>query len=208
MLKAENISFSYEDGVQLKFPDIVCAPNEHWLLLGLSGSGKTTMLHILAGLRTPQTGTVTVGNVVMSQLRGSALDKFRGMHIGLVFQQPHFVRSISVEDNLALTQSLSGKKVDRAKIRALLERLRIGHKRNSRPSALSQGEQQRVAIARALINDPAVILADEPTSALDDANTQDVIDLLEEQAEKAGATLLIVTHDTRLKDRFTKRIEL
>lgn len=208
MLRSENISFAYDSDELLKFPDIYCASNEHWLLLGLSGSGKTTLLHILAGLRTPKTGTVTVGNVMMSQLRGSALDKFRGKHIGLVFQQPHFVRSINVEENLALTQSLAGSHVDRDKIRGLLDRLRLGHKRSARASALSQGEQQRVAIARALVNDPVVILADEPTSALDDANTKEVLDLLEEQAEKAGATLLIVTHDTRLKDRFNKRIEL
>ena len=208
MLKSENISFAYNGQEVLTFPDVICRANEHWLLLGLSGSGKTTLLHLLAGLRTPKTGTVTVGDVIMSQLRGTALDKFRGKHIGLVFQQPHFVRSITVEENLALTQSLSGNSVDKSKIRALLERLRLEHKRNSSPASLSQGEQQRVAIARAIINDPVVILADEPTSALDDSNTTEVLNLLEEQADKAGATLLIVTHDTRLKDRFTNKIEL
>ena len=208
MLSAQNISFSYEDGIPMSFPDVTCAPNEHWLLLGPSGCGKTTMLHLLAGLRTPKTGSITVGNVIMTNLRGSALDKFRGKHIGLVFQEPHFIRSINVEDNLAIIQHLSGNPVDKSKIRNMLYRLRIGHKNLVRPSALSQGERQRVAIARALINDPTIILADEPTSALDDVNTSEVLDLLEEQAEKAGATLLIVTHDTRLKERFTKRIEL
>ena len=208
MLKASGLTYAYNGQEALSFPDLVCPKGEHWLLLGQSGSGKTTLLHLLAGLRTPKSGAVLVGETDIAKLRASKLDKFRGDNIGIVFQVPHFVRSLNVEDNLALTQSLSGKKVDRKKIRQLLDRLNIGHKANSKTNSLSQGERQRAAIARALVNDPVIILADEPTSALDDTNTDQVIDLLEEQATAADATLLVVTHDTRLKDRFPKQITI
>ncbi len=208
MLIASDITYTYNDGLKLTFPDIACPAGEHWLLLGQSGSGKTTLLHLLAGLRTPGTGSVRVGGTDISQLRASKLDKFRGKNIGIVFQEPHFMRALNVEENLALTQSLSGQKVDKMKIHALLDRLNIAHKIRSSTRALSQGEKQRVAIARALINDPVLILADEPTSALDDINTREVIDLLEEQATAAGATLFVVTHDNRLKEQFPNQIML
>ena len=192
----------------MDFPNIECQTGEHWLLLGQSGSGKTTLLHLLAGLRTPSSGTVRIDDTVISQLPTSQLDAFRGRHIGIIFQQSHFVRSLNVEENLALAQNLAGLPVDKSKIRELLTRLNIGHKIKSRTSALSQGEQQRVAIARALVNQPYIIFADEPTSALDDGNTEEVIRLLIEQSEAANATLLVVTHDTRLKERFSKQITL
>lgn len=192
----------------MSFPDIKCARGEHWLLLGQSGCGKTTLLHLLAGLRSPSTGSVMIGDTNISTLRPSKQDKFRGRNVGIVFQEPHFVRALNVEDNLALTQSLSGNSVDHDKIKSLLKRLNLAHKIHAYPRALSQGEKQRVAIARALINDPVVILADEPTSALDDNNTNEVINLLEEQAKAANATLLVVTHDTRLKAKFPNQITL
>ena len=124
------------------------------------------------------------------------------------FNSRIFVRSLNVEDNLALVQKLCGKPVDREYIRSLLDRLNVGHKAKSMTSALSQGEQQRVAITRALVNRPVVILADEPTSALDDVNTDEVVNLLEEAATLANTTLLVVTHDNRLKAKFNKVIQL
>lgn len=208
MLAAKGLTYSYNGQTALSFPDVTCEKGEHWLLLGQSGSGKTTMLQLLAGLRTPKAGSVIVAGTDIAKMRASKLDKFRGDNIGIVFQQPHFVRSLNVEDNMALTMSLSGKKVDRKKIQGLLDRLNIGHKAHSKTNSLSQGERQRAAIARALVNDPVVILADEPTSALDDHNTTQVIDLIEEQATAANATLLVVTHDNRLKERFSKQITL
>ncbi len=190
------------------FPEIHCQKGEHWLLLGSSGSGKTTLMHLLAGLRTPTTGEVRIGDTVVSTLSHAALDKFRGQQIGIVFQQSHFIEALNVEENLALAQKLAGRNIDRDKIHILIERLGMLHKLKSKIQRLSQGEQQRIAIARALVNGPAVILADEPTSSLDDQNTREVIVLLEEQAQLANATLLLVTHDARLKNYFPKQIVL
>ena len=111
-------------------------------------------------------------------------------------------------ENLALAQQLAGMQTDYRRIAKLLDRLNVGHKIDSKPDRLSVGEQQRVAIARALVNSPELILADEPTSALDDENCEQVLHLLTEQAESVKATLLIVTHDGRLKDKISKQIRL
>ena len=209
MIETHDLQFTYPGSDQeLKFADIKCGKGEQWLLLGQSGSGKTTLLHLLAGLRTPSSGTVSVNGQNFNKLTSQALDQFRGKHIGIVFQQSHFVRSLTVLDNLLLAQRLAGNAIDRSVANAILKRLNIDHKVHQYPSNLSVGEQQRAAIARALINTPDVILADEPTSALDDYNTEQVIELLRTQADAAGATLLIVTHDTRLKSIFDQRIEL
>lgn len=208
MLKTKDLQFNYDGGQPLRFPDIECGSGEHWLLLGESGSGKTTLLHLLGGLRTPKGGSVSIGDTSLGSLSANELDKFRGKNVGIVFQVPHFVRALSVRENLELAQKLAGLRPDPERIKKLLDRLGIGHKLNSKTSELSQGEQQRVAIARALVNRPKIILADEPTSALDDKNTGEVIRLLEETASEANATLLVVTHDKRLKDNFSKQIEL
>lgn len=210
MLSTHNVSFAFDSagGTSLKFPDIICQRGEHWLLLGQSGSGKTTLLHLLAGLRTPLSGEIKVNETVLHQLSGAKLDKFRGREIGLIFQQSHFLRALTVGENLALARQLVGLPADSKKINALLEQLNIGHKLKALPSELSVGEQQRVAIARALVNNPTVILADEPTSALDDKNTEQVVALLKAQAQAANATLLVVTHDNRLKNIFDQQIEL
>jgi ABC-type lipoprotein export system ATPase subunit len=208
MLQTKGLTFAYDSGHPISFPDFRCETGEHWLLLGQSGSGKTTLLHLLAGLRTPKSGSVQIGDRVLSELSGGMLDAFRGRNIGVIFQRSHFVRSLNVTENLQLAQSLAGATVDPDRIRQLLEQLNVGHKEFALPDALSMGEQQRVAIARAIVNQPAVILADEPTSALDDRNTDQVLALLKEQALAVNATLLIVTHDNRLIERFDKQIRL
>lgn len=208
MLKTQDIQFSYSGGKPLKFPNIQCQKGEQWLLLGQSGSGKTTLLHLLGGMLTPQSGDIFIGDTSISQLKASDLDRFRGQNIGIIFQTAHFINALTIEENLVLAQELAGNKADKKLIVQYLNQLNLGHKLKSKPSELSVGEQQRVAIVRALINKPSIILADEPTSALDDKNTQEVIQLLENQAAEAGATLLIVTHDTRLKDYFKNQIIL
>ncbi len=208
MLQTDNLQFSYTGTNTISFPDINCQKGEQWLLLGQSGSGKTTLLHLLGGLLSPTEGMVQVGDTILKKLSTAELDKFRGKHIGIIFQKAHFVRALSVEENLKLAQQLAGLSINTARIKELLDRLNVGHKLHAKTNELSQGEQQRVAIARALVNQPTIILADEPTSALDDTNCEEVIQLLEEQAAAVNATLLVVTHDGRLKERFEKQILL
>lgn len=206
MLETRQLQYSYDSTNALNFPDITCRRGEQWLLLGQSGSGKTTLLHLLGGLLSPKRGSITINDKDISILRGAALDHFRGRNIGIIFQTAHFVRALTVEENLLLAQELAGNKKDKSLIYNFLEKLNLGHKLKSRPDALSVGEAQRLNIIRALINKPSVILADEPTSALDDRNTEEVIQLLETQAKEANSTLLIVTHDGRLKNYFKNQI--
>lgn len=208
MLRTQNLEFSYSGDIDFQFPDFSCQKKEKWLLLGQSGSGKTTLLHLLGGMLTPKQGQIIVNDVDITKLSLAALDNFRGRHIGIIFQKSHFVRALNVLENLLLAQQLAGVKIDKSRIKSLLGRLNVGHKLKSRTDNLSIGEQQRVAIARALVNQPSIILADEPTSALDDSNCTEVIRLLEEEAQNAGSTLLVVTHDNRLKEKFANQILL
>lgn len=206
-LRTHNLSHTYGDRT-ISFPDIECEAGEHTLLLGPSGCGKTTLLQLISGLRSSQQGEVWVGDTQLDRLSQSKKDKYRGKHIGMIYQSSHFVRSLSVIQNLTLAQQFGGQKVDKNHIKSLLQKLNLSSKGSQNTYTLSQGEQQRVAIARALVNNPLLILADEPTSALDDDNTDAVLQLLVEQANSVGATLIVVTHDNRLKDKFEKRIEL
>ena len=208
MLRTQGLNFSYPQGEQLLFPNLNCKDGEHCLILGQSGSGKTTLLHLIAGLRTAQAGSVLLNDTNMAELNAAQLDRFRGKNIGIVFQQSHFVRSLTLEENLLLAQRLAGVPLNPSRVVSLLTQLNLEHKLRAKPETLSIGEQQRAAIARAILNQPALILADEPTSALDDANTEQVIQLLQEQAASVNAMLLIVTHDNRLKTRFTQQIQL
>jgi putative ABC transport system ATP-binding protein len=208
IIQTSNLQYTFSKGPDLFFPSIQAEENSELLILGSSGTGKTTLLHLLAGLRKPMAGNVEVNGVRLSSLSGAALDRFRGKHIGVVFQTSHFVQSLSVIDNILLAPYFSGNKVSKSDAEKMLDRLNILSKKNKKTAALSVGEQQRVAIARALLNNPALILADEPTSALDDENAKDVLNLLREQTQALKAALLIVTHDNRLKDEVMQRIEL
>ena len=208
MLQVKDLKFGYNEENQFSFPDMQCGKGSHWLILGQSGCGKTTLLHLIGGLLKPQSGLLSLDGTDFSNLSESKLDAFRGKNIGIIFQQSHLIKSLSVEENLMAAQFLSGEKQNSEKVKSILERLNLGNKMRSKPSKLSQGEQQRVAIARALVNSPQLILADEPTSSLDDVNCTEVVNLLLEQSNETGATLIIVTHDGRLKSMFENKIEL
>ena len=208
MIETKDIAYSYDNSHIIKFPDIRCEANDILLLIGKSGVGKTTLLHLIGGLMKSKNGYVKINETILNKLDRAEMDRFRGQHIGIIFQRAHFVNSISVLDNLKLAQSLAGRKVDQEHCMNLLARLGIGYKAGDRPRSLSQGEKQRLSIARAIVNSPDVILADEPTSALDDDNATEVLELLEEQARVIGAALIIVTHDSRLKNRIDNQIEL
>jgi putative ABC transport system ATP-binding protein len=208
IIQTSNLQYTFSKGPDLIFPSIEAEENSELLILGNSGTGKTTLLHLLAGLRKPMAGNVEVNGIRLSSLSGAALDRFRGKNIGVVFQTSHFVQSLSVIDNIMLAPYFSGNKVSKSVAEKMLDRLNILAKKNKKTSSLSVGEQQRVAIARALLNNPSLILADEPTSALDDQNAKEVLNLLREQTHTLKAALLIVTHDNRLKDEVKQRIEL
>jgi putative ABC transport system ATP-binding protein len=208
MLQVENIQFNYNTEQSFHFPNFELKEGEQSLLLGQSGCGKTTLLHLIAGFTKPKSGRIIINSTNITELSEHATDKFRGATMGFVFQKPLFIQSLNVKENLVLAQTLAGKQTTTETINELLSKLGIAHKLNSKINELSEGEKQRVNIARALINQPKLILADEPTSALDDKNCTAVIDLLKQAAKEYNATLLVVTHDGRLKEQFAKKIEL
>ena len=208
MLKTERLSFSYNSSHIFTFPDILLQQGEDLLILGDSGVGKTTLIQILSGLLSTQSGFVEMNGTRFENLSSKSLDQFRGSHIGMVFQKSHFVRNLSILDNLLLSLYLSNKLQDKKRAIHLLQEIGLADKLNNMPDELSQGEQQRAAIATALIKTPDLILADEPTSSLDDNNCQKIITLLKEQASLTNAKLIIITHDQRLKDQFNTSIEL
>ena len=208
MISASNLAFKYSPTSVLAFPDFTVNSGEHFLLLGESGSGKTTLLYLLGGLLRNYSGSVEVMDVKLESLSEHALDKFRGQHMGFVFQRNHLITALTVEQNLMMPAFLAGLPATHDRIDEVLTSLGIANKRKARVTDLSQGQAQRVAIARAVINKPAIILADEPTSALDDKHCNSVISLLTDVAAQNKATLVIATHDQRLKNMIEKKIIL
>ncbi len=208
MLQTRGVRHTYDGRRYLQLPDLDCAAGEQWLVLGQSGSGKTTFLNLIGGLLACREGSLLVNGKAVHKLSGSSLDRFRGKHIGIVFQKNHFIGALNVLENLLIAQRMSGIRPDKARAHQMLERLNIGDKATAHPAQLSVGEQQRASVARALMNRPVLVLADEPTSALDDINCKEVIALLENAAWEEQSTLLIVTHDQRLKDHFPHQIHL
>ena len=206
MLETKNLRFKYDNNLELNFPDIKTS-KENLLILGASGVGKTTFLHLLSGLLKPMNGEIDLLGTKISNLKMSEMDRFRGKNIGIVFQKPHFINSLTVKENLQLAQYIS-KKSDKNRIQSLLESLGIEDKANKKTLNLSQGEKQRVSIALAIVNSPKLILADEPTSSLDDLNCDKVINILKNQASKYKAKLIIITHDYRLKKHFKNTLSL
>ncbi|SFD53561.1 ABC transporter ATP-binding protein [Spirosoma endophyticum] len=208
MLATKQLTFEYGPSKQFSFPDVHCANRESLLILGQSGTGKTTFLHLLALLLRPKSGSVVIGQTDLTQLSSAETAAFRAKHLGIVYQKPHFVSALSVLDNLLLANYLANKPQDKNRARELAAQLGFSEQLGKKTHQLSQGEQQRVSIARAVMNQPDVILADEPTSSLDDENTGRVVTLLREQSEQIGASLIVVTHDQRLKDVIQNRVAL
>lgn len=208
MVKTSNLAYAYDDGQELSFPDIALPAGEHLLVIGPSGVGKTTFLYLLAGLLPPLRGTVSIGGTELNSLTRKEMDKFRGNTIGFVFQQYHFIKALSVADNLRLRQSFPKGAKDTQRIHDVVARLGLQEHLNKSVTALSQGQQQRLSIALGLIHRPKIILADEPTSNLDDVNCVKVIDLLKEEAEICKSSLLIITHDLRVMSHFQNQVML
>jgi putative ABC transport system ATP-binding protein len=181
---------------------------EHTLLIGPSGSGKTTLINLVAGLLTPDVGTIAIDDEPMGSAKPVARDDLRRRKIGIIFQTLRLVSALSVTANLRLSQRLAGSPTDDAQIAALLDAVGIAHRAHAKPRQLSQGEAQRAAIARALVGKPRLLIADEPTSALDDANAERIGRLLIDTANANGSTLLIATHDMRLKSLIPRAITL
>jgi ABC-type lipoprotein export system ATPase subunit len=190
----------------LHVPAMAGAKGEHLCIVGGSGSGKTTLLNVIAGITLPDAGRVVVDGTDITALREPARDRFRARHVGYVFQVFNLLQGYSALENVLLPLHFAGVRGRAATDRAagLLERVGLGAKRANKPSALSVGEQQRVALARAVACRPSLLLADEPTANLDAANANHAIALLKEVAAEAGAGLVVVTHDDRIRDQFTR----
>jgi ABC-type lipoprotein export system ATPase subunit len=208
MISISNLAYTYTGASTLVFRDFAMQAGDQVLLLGESGSGKTTLLHLLGGLLKSQLGAILVNGANITQLSESSLDHFRGKHYGFIFQRNHLINALSVEKNLLMAPFLAGLKQDKERVEEVLTQLGIADKKQAAIRELSLGQAQRVAIARAILNKPTVILADEPTSALDDRNCDRVSELLFSVAEKNQATLVIATHDQRLKNKIKNVIQL
>jgi putative ABC transport system ATP-binding protein len=178
------------NGISINF-----APGTFTAVMGPSGSGKSTFLHCAAGLDRPTSGSVFIDGQALAGLSERRLTELRRERIGFVFQSFNLLPALTVWQNVTLPQELDGRRVNRAAVRAVLDRVGLTDKRKNRPSELSGGQQQRVAIARALVARPAVIFADEPTGALDTQTAADVLELLREPVRTQGQTVVMVTHD-------------
>ena len=207
MIKTNNLSFNYDNKVFFNFKNIDLKIGEDLLIIGNSGIGKTTLLHLLAGLLKADSGSINIYGQELKNFSNYQLDQFRRENIGIVFQRPHFINSLTVKENLQLAQYI-GKKNNNDRIENILNNLNILDKSDKKTNQLSQGEKQRVSIAMAIVNSPKLILADEPTSSLDDFNCTNVINLLKKQASDYGAQLIVITHDNRLKEHFKKQLKL
>lgn len=208
MFAIHQLGFAYTANTVLEIPHWQIAQGEHCLVLGASGSGKTTLLHLLAGLLSPQRGTLEVLGQDLAILSPSARDRFRGQQIGIMFQRLHLIAALSVLENLLLAQTLAQLPRDKPRVLSILSALALQDFVHYYPAQLSQGQAQRVALARAMVNRPRLLLADEPSANLDDAHCAQMLDLLQQQA--AEATLVIATHDQRVKQYFQgyRRLEL
>lgn len=200
MLKALNITKSYGQLSVLKGVDISVNKGEIVSILGSSGAGKSSLLHILGTLDKADTGSITINDQSVEGLKGKELAAFRNQHIGFVFQFHHLLPEFSAIENVCIPGWIAGRKRKEVEAQAvaLLEKLGLGNRKEHKPQELSGGEQQRVAVARALINQPVIVFADEPTGNLDSKNAKELHDLFVSLRDEFQQSFLIVTHNEEL----------
>jgi putative ABC transport system ATP-binding protein len=170
-------------------------------LLGPSGSGKSTLLMVMTGLERPDSGSVIVAGHDLRKLNEDGLARFRGRHVGIVFQAFHLIPTMTALENVAVPLELAGERDALLRAQAELAAVGLGQRLHHYPAELSGGEQQRVALARALAPDPSIIVADEPTGNLDETTGHEIIEILFRGHRERGTTLVLVTHDTELAAR-------
>jgi len=186
----------------VRVPSFSLEAGAHAALRGESGSGKTTFLNLIAGILAADEGRIVIDGDDMVALGESARDRIRAARIGYIFQTFNLLQGYTVLENVILGMSFGPGGVDRARARAVLERVGLGHRLDHFPRQLSTGQQQRVAVARALANRPRLVLADEPTGNLDRAHGRDALALIREACREAGAALLLVSHDPDVLSQF------
>jgi ABC-type lipoprotein export system ATPase subunit len=209
MLLLENVRKSYRqpNGERLHILDIPhfeVPDGQQMVLEGRSGCGKTTLLHVIAGISTPDSGSVMIDKLDITRLAEAGRDRFRAMNLGYVFQTFKLLPAFSALENVQLGMSFAAGRYDSARARQLLERVGLGKRLSHRPSTMSVGEQQRVAVARALANRPKLLLADEPTANVDSANQQGIIDLIRETCADEKISLILVTHTPEVSRQFDR----
>lgn len=181
--------------IALRGVDLTLDRGSFTAIMGPSGSGKSTFLHTAAGLDTPTSGSVWIGDTDISGMKANKLAEFRREHVGFVFQAYNLLPALTIGQNIMLPLLLAGKAVDERWFEDLVTSVGLGELRDRRPAELSGGQQQRVAIARALITRPDAVFADEPTGALDSRTGRHVLDLLGQMTRDLGQTVVVVTHD-------------
>jgi ABC-type lipoprotein export system ATPase subunit len=197
-------AFVSPDGARKTIVDVPrfsLAPGQQLALRGESGSGKTTFLHLIAGILTADSGSVHIGDQDMTGLSEHARDRLRAQSIGYIFQTFNLLQGYSCLENVLLGMAF-GSGADRPRASAMLERVGLGQRLDHRPRQLSTGQQQRVAVARALANRPKLVLADEPTGNLDRKNAREALALIRETCRESGASLLLVSHDPEVLGAF------
>ena len=203
MIRLENVVKTYRQGSTsvpaLAGISLGVAQGEFLAVMGASGSGKSTMLHLIGGLDVPDSGSIAVGGQELSHMSDDQLTIFRRRKIGFIFQFFNLLPTLSAEENVALPLLLDGKSMRdvRPRVEKLLDRVGLGPRRAHKPDELSGGEMQRVAIARALVIEPILLLADEPTGNLDSKTGEEILELIKETADQTRQTVVIVTHDAR-----------
>ncbi len=200
-------SFKLPEGQRLPVLDVdqfTIQDAEQMVLIGESGGGKTTLLHCIAGIMTPDSGRIELDGIDLLKLSEAGRDRVRAAKIGYVFQTFNLLPGFTALENVRLGMTFSNRKPDPQRAVELLRRVGLGERLNHKPAALSVGQQQRVAVARALANRPTLLLADEPTANIDPTNQQMIIDLIRESCAEERIALLIVTHSMMIADQFPR----